>query len=1011
MTVAQEHYLAKTLPWPTGEDDPGYCNIHWVFEPKDHKAGTPYPWSGQACRTVDEALRAIEWATKLPGTRDIYACQSLQAQALTSKGKYLKAIRNTANSLALKGLFLDVDLKDYGSGAELNEALVKFVSSSGMPGPNVIVATTGGYHVYWTLDRSLTTAEWSPLAHSLAEATRRLDLKCDVQCTTDAARVLRIPDTVNFKRNQPVRLVGAVDVSYSVEDIQNILLPFKVSAPSPKNAFADPALFPPKKIMGVDELSAGIEQPKPVSLKDVTTECPLVVEALLTGGATYANPLWNLTTLLSTFTEEGLDAAHAFGRKHPGYTRESTDALYDRKFNERVDKNIGWPSCRAFSGAGSKPCLTCKHRDEGKSPLNFTNKLPPPPPGVKTVSVLPPGYSRNPNGFIQKAITQDDGATKHQTICEVPIGDGWLQQDPWSLHFAAEVKPSDVRQLSMPFEVVDVQEMRKELSRQGVTLHSYQVKLVGEFLLSWIDELKKTKDAVLNTAAFGWNSRDGKLEGFAYGGRLFTPTGNRIAPNPDAVTAKGYTPTGMVDPWIDAAKLITNQHRPALDVILAASFAAPLCRFTHMDGLMLSCVGNTGIGKSTALDVGLSVWGHRIRAKNTVNDTDNSVMGKAGELKSLPVYWDDLKFDDIAKYWRMLFQHTYGSEKKRLNQNSRQKDFGTWSTIMISTSNISLMELTAKNAQTDAASLYRLFEIQVEGPKGHPGQIAKTDAARMIGRLADNYGRVGEAYAEYIGANFLTLEEEVLNYQKALDDEVNALQEERFWTSIMACVCMGAKLSNQLGFTEIREAELREFLITSLGNLRKNLNTQAVDLTKEDNVSAILGNFLQMQRARHTLVTNVIHKGRGKPTKDSIKVVNDASKLEEINVHIGVEDKLIHIESTALSDWCKNKGISRHALTKALEDKYDMHIVHGKIGGGTTYSVAGIVYMLEISSADLEGVDIEELINEPDIFEEKSVVPAAKSNGAFSSSHTSEPEGHGAERLPGAEHPAGSHTH
>ena len=33
-----------------------------------------------------------------------------------------------------------------------------------------------------------------------------------------------------------------------------------------------------------------------------------------------------------------------------------------------------------------------------------------------------------------------------------------------------------------------MQEMRKELSRQGIT-HSYQVKSVGEFLMSWIDKL------------------------------------------------------------------------------------------------------------------------------------------------------------------------------------------------------------------------------------------------------------------------------------------------------------------------------------------------------------------------------------------------------------------------------------------------------------------------------------------------------------------------------------------
>jgi hypothetical protein len=327
------------------------------------------------------------------------------------------------------------------------------------------------------------------------------------------------------------------------------------------------------------------------------------------------------------------------------------------------------------------------------------------------------------------------------------------------------------------------------------------------------------------------------------------------------------------------------------------------------------------------------------------------------------------------------------------------------------------MEFSSRNSQTDPAGLYRLFEVQVEPvPKDALGQIAKTDAARMVGKLDDNFGRVGEAYAEYIGGNFVTLEDEVLNFQKALDIEVNALQEERLWTSLMACICVGANVSNRLGFTEIHEERLKEFLITSLGKLREELRTTAVDLSKEDNVSAVLGNFLQAQRARHTLVTNVIHKGRGKPANGSIKVINNADKLEDIVVHIGADDKLIHIESTALSEWCKEKGLSRHALTKALEKEYDMRVVHGKIGGGTTYAVAALVYMLEINLVDLEGnIDIQEIISEP-IFEvptsqQTNQQANTKSNGAFGATHTGEPEGHGDERVAGAEHIAGSHTH
>ena len=39
----------------------------------------------------------------------------------------------------------------------------------------------GGLHIYFTLSRALTRAEWQPLAHALAEAGKRHGLKADYQ--------------------------------------------------------------------------------------------------------------------------------------------------------------------------------------------------------------------------------------------------------------------------------------------------------------------------------------------------------------------------------------------------------------------------------------------------------------------------------------------------------------------------------------------------------------------------------------------------------------------------------------------------------------------------------------------------------------------------------------------------------------------------------------------------------------------------------------------------------------
>jgi hypothetical protein len=88
----------------------------------------------------------------------------------------------------------------------------------------------------------------------------------------------------------------------------------------------DPTLFPPRPPLpsGLhDELGAGICNHKydPVHLDDLGKECAFIRDAIATGGASYANPLWNLTTLAATFSDDPRNDAHRMGNKHPHLAR------------------------------------------------------------------------------------------------------------------------------------------------------------------------------------------------------------------------------------------------------------------------------------------------------------------------------------------------------------------------------------------------------------------------------------------------------------------------------------------------------------------------------------------------------------------------------------------------------------------------------------------------------------------------------------------------------------------
>ena len=951
-------YLARVVAWP--HDAEGYINIHTLFQKEDF----PKPaWGGRACRNLDEAVRAVDFALKNPDTRDIYVCMSTQKDArekeLTSGRKLMLPVRSTANALLLKALFLDIDVKPnaYPTTADAITALGNFLKATDLPKPTMFVSTgSGGLHCYWVLADALPVHEWQPLAFALAEATKKEGLMCDTQCTVDAARVLRVPDTFNFKKypsKSPVTLAAnkVLDFDYANERIERALKPYMsltpVEAPLPKRA----------PIVGDDELSAGIKGGKaaPAHLDDVAKECAFVAEALTTAGKDFTNPLWTLTTLIATFTDDARNDAHRMASGHPGYSVESTDELFDRKERERDEKDLGWPKCTTISGSGCKACQTCPHLAGGQSPL----KLARPAPAVPAVAPapyqddLPDGYQRRFDGVILRQQVTDAGQTVFVPVCPYAIEEAWIEprKQDWILHFTTETVPGRKEQVRLPFAMaVSKEGLPKTLASQSMPLKEHDMKPFREFIVSYLQKLRQMRDAQITASPFGWVVNHGRLDGFSFGGRTITPSGERVSAQPDPQFAYQYTPVGNIDPWRVAAKMITDQKRPDLDAIIAAAFAGPLVRFTGQSGLLMSAYSmESGIGKSTTLKIAQAVWGDPIKAMQSLNDTPLSVINKIGAVRSLPLFWDELKTEeDTKKFVNLTFQLSLGKERSRLQQDASQRAVGTWQTMLVSASNDSLIEYITRQTKTTTAGLYRIFEYVVR--PGVTAQRTNADASRIIAKLNDNYGRPGELYADFLGKNFEQVDKEVAKFLADIEQQVNGKPDERFWVSLVTCIVMGARYANQLGLTEIDEEALLKFMLTVLGNMRDERDMQPVDMKNVMNVADVLARFLGDMRARHTLKTDRIHVGRGKPGKGTVNVIGDASKLDAVYVQIGVQDGLIRVDANRFSMWLESNKYSRHIVSEALKNEFLMKWTNGRLGSGTDF--AGMTqYILEFNTA------------------------------------------------------------
>jgi hypothetical protein len=121
-------------------------------------------------------------------------------------------LRSKQDAVALKAIWLDVDVKappkGYVSLEEAIDALEVFRKAASLPPPDALISSGGGLHVYWISERSLAVGEWQPYANALKACAIQHGLRCDAGVTVDAARILRVPGTFNYKNGvkRPVKV-------------------------------------------------------------------------------------------------------------------------------------------------------------------------------------------------------------------------------------------------------------------------------------------------------------------------------------------------------------------------------------------------------------------------------------------------------------------------------------------------------------------------------------------------------------------------------------------------------------------------------------------------------------------------------------------------------------------------------------------------------------------------------------------------------------------------------------
>ncbi len=166
--------MEQVIAWP-GPEGSGFVNLHWKTPHIGHN-NKPI-WSGKPFKELKPFMDMVQWGASKPSImKDIFFCLSTQSSTGILKNGKITAARSAATALALKAIWLDVDVgkdKGYATIEDALTAISTFYHGANLPAPSAFVFSGGGIHVYWISDIPLSVSEWRPYAEGLrAEASR-----------------------------------------------------------------------------------------------------------------------------------------------------------------------------------------------------------------------------------------------------------------------------------------------------------------------------------------------------------------------------------------------------------------------------------------------------------------------------------------------------------------------------------------------------------------------------------------------------------------------------------------------------------------------------------------------------------------------------------------------------------------------------------------------------------------------------------------------------------------------
>lgn len=893
--------------------------------------------------------------------------------------------RTAENVAVVKSFFLDIDCgegKPYKDQTAAIVALRSFCTSTGVPNPTLMVNSGRGLHVYWVLDKGYPRDEWQPVASKLKQVCLERKLEIDPVVTADSARILRVLNTHNYKGTPPisVELIGDVGATCTLETFA-ASLPDTNSIPvSSTKAFTPQDAQTTKNLLGAQYQKSFTK----IVLKSATgTGCKQIARAVEDpNNLTYGD--WLSVLSIAKHCEEE-DAVHTISEGYKDYSYEET---------EKVAASIRTPHlCSTFEQNYPAACEGCPHKNKIKTPISLGMEIREaskeeraPQVAEPKVEVevedesggvlipnnsslfsapsdgggggddgdedaepiihnsrlpydlpeLPKGYKYMAGGGIFEEEVTKSGDIKQNIVYERNLFPIKRIKDPIEGH-SFEFLHHTVREGVQKFVVAAAKLTSKEEFRKAMSIndiHLLYPDALMKYVLAWIKKLQVDVDHVTANTQFGWTE---DMKSFVAGKQVVFA--DRIEENPPSVkTAQHFSAfgkKGTLEGWKDMVSFYSKPGNEQHQFMMAVGFGAPLMAFVpNVAGLIVHLFhSDSGIGKTTGMKGGASIWGNPEIFILPGNSTANGIWNRAEVWKNLPLYIDEVTNLQPREVSDVAYSVSAGQQKVRMTssgQNEERWRGDPWKFLIGTTGNVGLIERIYEYKKAPKGEYQRILETRAQQVFFTTEDTKITDAFNK--KLNSHFGHAGEVFIQHVLNNTDRIEPLIAKWRTKLIDLARLTDQNRIWSAGTAAAIVGTILAKEAGLIDTWEVD--NLVKWAVGRLRVlKVTEQELNLDVDQIVNDYYAHYQgAIMRIKSTADAR-LKDGSG---------IEDVHILPEKNPHYSVVGRYetdinrLYLLVSPFKDWCIKQQFDHQEVYETMQKVFGATKEKIRFGKGTS---------------------------------------------------------------------------